>query len=111
LSGAAGGPQSPPPVPTADETRAIETKLADPSARINTLVAKKIDPALLADVEIYRRAAEFIVRFPEDFASRAFVADTLAVLDTGLGGARELDARAASRPKRKGPVRRGYLSR
>src|SRR6185295_1219887 len=97
--------------PSADETRAIEKKVADLSARVKSLGAKKTDPALLADVDVYRKAAEYILRFPEEFASRAFVADTLAVLDTGLARARELDAGAPSWPKQSGHVVRGYVSR
>src|SRR6266540_3366375 len=58
------------------------------------------DPALRADVDIYRKAVEYILRFPEEFATPAFVADTRAVLDTGLTRARELEAPgvASSRP-------------
>src|SRR5262249_10590902 len=110
---AAAALQTAPPVyhPSADETRAMEAKVSDLSARINGLRAKKADPALLADVDIYRRAAELILRFPEEFASQRFVADTLAVLDTGLARVRELDAGAPSWPERKGHVVRGYVSR
>jgi dienelactone hydrolase len=96
--------------PSADETRAIERKVADLSARVNALGANATDPALLADVDIYRKAAEYILRFPEEFANQTFAADTLAVLDTGLARARELEAGAASWPKRKGHVVRGYVS-
>jgi dienelactone hydrolase len=97
--------------PSFDETRAIERKLADLSARVKAISAKATDPALLPDVDIYRKAAEYILRFPEEFASQAFVADTLAVLDTGLARARELEAGAPSWPQRKGHMVRGYVSR
>src|SRR5262249_31149162 len=97
--------------PGSDDTRAIEGRLSDLSAHVVALRAKKVDPALVADVDIYRRAAELILRFQEEFASQKFVADTLAVLDTGIARARELDAGAPSWPKRKGHVVRGYVSR
>ncbi len=97
--------------PSSDETRAIQGKLSDLSARVKALGAPKTDPALLADVDIFRSAAEYILRFPEEFASEAFVADTLAVLDTGLARAHELEAGAPSWPKRKGHIVRGYVSR
>jgi dienelactone hydrolase len=97
--------------PTADETAAIERKLSDLSKRVGALAAKKVDPALVADVDIYRRAAELILQFPEEFATRSFAADTLTVLDTGLARARELDAGAPSWPKRTGHVVGGYVSR
>src|SRR5262245_27784007 len=62
--------------PSADEARAIDAKLSDLAAHVDVLTAKKTDPALVADVAIYWRAAELIRRFPEEFATQAFVADT-----------------------------------
>jgi dienelactone hydrolase len=108
---AAGALQTPPAVPSLDDTRAIEQRLADLSARIKALGARQTDPSLVADVEIYRKAAQYILRFPEEIANEAFVTDTLAVLDTGLARARELDAGAPSWPKRRRHVVRGYVSR
>ena len=104
---AAAALQPPPPRPA---SREIDEKLSDLSARIKALAAKKADPALVADVDVYRKAAEYILKFPEEFATPAFVAHTVAVLDTGLARARELDAGAPSWPKRKGHVVRGYVS-
>src|SRR6185295_2390571 len=65
----------------------------------------------VADVDIYRKAAEYILRFPEEFGAKASAADTISVLDTGLARARELEAGAPSWPKRKGHVVRAYVSR
>ena len=102
---AAGALQTPSTfAPSADDTRAIEKKLSDLSARVTALRAQKADPALVADVDVYRRAAELILRFAEEFATKAFVADTQAVIDTGVTRARELEAGAPSWPKRKGHV-------
>jgi dienelactone hydrolase len=111
LSTAAALQTAPVHGPTPDERREIERKLADLSSRLRALSTRKIDPALLADVEIYRHAAVYILRFPEEFASGAFVRDTLAIVDTGLSRAGELEAGAASWPRRKGHVVRGYVSR
>ena len=97
--------------PSPDEMRAIEKKLTDLSARVKALGAGPTDRALLADVDIYRKAAEYILRFPEEFATKAFVGNTLSVLDTGLTRARELEAGAPSWPTRKGHVVRAYVSR
>ena len=108
---AAGAAQTPSFTPAASDIHAIEQKSADLSARVDALRAKHADAALVADVDIYRRAAELILKFPEEFASQAFVADTLAVLDAGMARARALEAGAASWPKRKGHVVRGYVSR
>ena len=97
--------------PNADEKAAIEKKLADLGSRIETLRAKKVDAALLADVDIYRKAATYILRFPEEFAKPEYVAHTMSVLDTGLTRAKELEAGAPSWTKRKGHVVRAYVSR
>jgi len=50
--------------PTAEQKAEIHKKLAELSARIAALGDKKTDPALLSDVQIYRKAAEYILRFP-----------------------------------------------
>src|SRR5262245_39742289 len=97
---AAQTPSGPVP-PTAEERREIDRKLTELTAQI---------AALVADVAIYRKAVEYILRFPEEFATRAFVPDTLRVLDIGLTRARELKAGAPSWPTRKGHVVRAYVS-
>ena len=113
VAAAAAGAQAPPSAapPGAADTREIERKLGDLGARVKALAAKKVDAALLADVDVYRKAGAYILRFPEEFASKTFVADTLAVLDTGAARARELEAGAPSWPARKGHVIRAYVSR
>ena len=105
--------QGPPPAepPNAEEKHAIEQKLAALASRVAALTAKHTDPALVADVDVYRKAAEYILRFPEEFATRAFIANTMTVLDRGLKRASELEAGAPSWPKRKGHVVRAYVSR
>src|SRR6266480_7830857 len=85
-----GAPQTYPP--TAEQRQMIDAKLADLASRIKALAAKKTDPALLADVDIYRKAADFILRYPDEFANKAFTTNTLAALDTGLARAKELEA-------------------
>ena len=104
--------QAPAPEPPGpDETRIIEKKLADLGSRIEALRAKKADAGLLADVDIYRKAVSYILRFPEEFAKPEYVAHTMSVLDTGLTRAKELEAGAPSWTKRKGHVVRAYVSR
>src|SRR5262245_46253359 len=110
LGVAAQTPQGPVP-PTAAERQEIEHRLTELASSVKALGASKADPALIADVDIYRKAAEYILRFPEEFATKTLVADTLKVLDTGLTRARELKAGAPSWTKRKGHVVRGYVSR
>ena len=61
-------------------------------------------PALLADVEVYQKAARWILEFPEEFFSQDYVAQTLTVLDRAPTA--PASSPAASRrgaPKRDGP--------
>ena len=102
---------SPAAPPSPDETRAIEGKMRELAARVDALRARKADAALLADVDVYRKAAQFILRFPEEFATRQYVADTLTVLETGLRRAAELEAGAPSWTRQTGHVVRAYVSR
>jgi Prolyl oligopeptidase family len=97
--------------PSADQKLAIEKKLTELASRVDALRAKKADAALLADVDIYRKAAAYILRFPEEFAKPDYVAHTMSVLDTGLTRAKELESGAPSWTKRKGHVLRAYVSR
>src|SRR5262249_42223705 len=96
--------------PTADERRTIERALHELSDQIAALRAHAADPALVADVDVYRRAAEMILRFPEEFVRGATVADTIAALESGLARARALAHGTPSWPARKGHVVRAYMS-
>ncbi len=97
--------------PNAEQRRQIESRLAALSSRVAALADRRVDAALLADVDIYRRAAASILKFPEEFAREEFTPNTMAVLDAGLARARELEAGTPSWPTRKGHVVRGYVSR
>ena len=87
---AAGAASAQPYQPTAEELSGIRAKLADLTHRLGALGAKP-DPALLADVEVYRKAGEWILRYPEEFYTKAYVANALKVLDHGIGRAQELE--------------------
>jgi hypothetical protein len=97
--------------PTADERRAIDARLTELKGRIEALAAKRADPALVADVAIYQKAAEYISRFPEEFFTASYVAETIAALDTGIARAKQLETGAAPWAAAKGNVVRGYVSR
>ncbi len=109
LSAQRGGP---PPVfpPTADQRQQIDAKLADLTGRLKALAAKKTDPALLADVDVYRKAVEYILRFPEEFFGKNYAAETITVLDAGLARAKELEAGSPSWTKSTGTIVRGFVS-
>ncbi len=97
--------------PSAEQKAEIHKKLAELSARIAALGDKKTDPALLADVQIYKKAAEYILRFPEEFFGQNYVAETITALDTGIGRAIELENGTSSWTQKTGNVVRGFMSR
>ena len=71
--------------PTAEQKAEIHKKLAELSARIAGLGAKT-DRQLLADVQIHRKAVDYILRFPEEFFGPAYAAETIRTLDLGIDG-------------------------
>jgi len=100
---------SPPSVTlTAVEREQITSKLAQLTRAIDGLRAKHVDETKLADIEIYQKAAAWILRFEEEFFTPAFVPNTIQALDHGL--ARAADAKF-SWESRKGRIVRAYRSR
>lgn len=92
-----------------DQTKAIQTKLAE----LQAVVAKlhKTDAAyfLIADVEVYAKAAEWILRHSE-FYQPAYAQHALAALDTGLARGAELLKKNAPWQQQTGKTIRGYQS-
>jgi pimeloyl-ACP methyl ester carboxylesterase len=97
--------------PTADQKAEIHKKLAELSARLAALGSNKADPQLLADVHIYKKAVEYILRFPDEFFGPNYAAETIAALDTGIGRSIELENGTASWTRKTGNVVRGFQSR
>src|SRR6266567_8083394 len=97
--------------PDAEQKRQMQDKMSTLSARVSALAAKHVDAALLADVDVYRKAAEWILRYPEEFYSKAYAANALAALDKGLARAAELESGSPFWPKQKGRLVRAYISR
>jgi dienelactone hydrolase len=96
--------------PTAEEQRQIQDKMAALSSHVKALAAKHTDADVLADVDVYRKAAEWILRYPEEFYTKAYAANTLAALNKGLARAKELESGPPSWPKQKGRLVRAYIS-
>jgi len=90
--------------PSTEQKAEIHKKLAELSARLAALGDKKTDPALLADVQIYKKATEYILRFPEEFFGPNYAAETIAALDTGIGRAIELENGTSSWTRKTGHV-------
>jgi hypothetical protein len=96
--------------PTAEQKLRLDEKLFTLGARIKALQAKHADPSLVADVEVYRKAAEWIQRYPEEFYAKTYADNAIAALDKGLARAKELESGAPSWPKQKGRLVRSYIS-
>jgi dienelactone hydrolase len=95
-------------LPTVAEKEQITARLAQLTQAVDELRAKHVDEARLADIEIYQKAATWILRFPEEFFTPEFVPNTLKAIDHGL--ARAADG-TFSWESRKGRLVRGYRSK
>jgi hypothetical protein len=105
--------QAPDPVPsvriTAEERQEIAKKTAELDAVLRPMRGKAGDD-LLVDIEVYLKAAQWILRYDE-FYSKAYVAQTMAVLESGMQRAQQLASGHTVWPARKGSVVRAYRSR
>ena len=90
--------------PTADELSQIRSKFADLSQRLER--HRLPDP----DIEIYRKAGEWILRYPEEFYTKAYAANALKVLEHGIARVQELERGEPSWRRQKGRIVRGYRS-
>lgn len=95
-------------LPSAAEREEITSKLAQLTRAIDELKAKHVDDARIADIEVYQKAATWVLRFEEEFFNPTYVANTIKGLDHGL--ARAADA-SFSWESRKGRIVRGYRSK
>ena len=75
------------------------------------LAQSKVTPELQADVGIYLKAADWILRHPEEFFRPASNDQLIAVLEKGLARAAELQGGTPSWTAQKGRLSRGYVSR
>src|SRR5262249_47280885 len=90
--------------------RLIQVKTEQLRQAVDGLKANRVPDDVLADVEVYKKAAEWIVRHGEWFVADNGKA-TLNVLDKGLARAKlAVGGRAPWRDDRSKPVVRGYRS-
>jgi hypothetical protein len=99
-------PQPQPYAPSAEEKGQIQARCVE----LGGLLKKLEQNPLYPDVAIYRKAGEFILQHPEEFANAGYVKDTLAVLDKGIARAKELAAGKPSWTNDKGRLVRAYIS-
>jgi len=106
-------PQAPPNEhfpPSGEQAAELRRKMAEMEQRLSDLRKKSAPDEQLVEVEIFHKAAAWIGRHNE-YYYRNSVAQTLALLDIGLGRATELGAGKASWQTATGPVIRAYRSR
>jgi len=92
------------------ERRQITQKLSKLQTAVYTLQQGKHPERLLADVEIYAKGAEWILRHGE-FYRPGYAKDTVSALETGLERAAELSAGKPSWVNKPGSVILGYYSK
>ena len=100
----------PPIVPKPEELAAIRSKLSQLDSQLSALAANKANPGLLTDVEIYAKAARFLLEFPQTFFTQDGIAQASSVLDEGLNRARQLQANQPSWTNAKGRFIHAYRS-
>jgi hypothetical protein len=79
-----------------EEVAAIGAKAKQVEAAVEQAKAKHADPDLVGDVEVYAKAGNFLVEFPELMNSQAAVEHAMTVLDRGIERGQQLLAGSPS---------------
>jgi pimeloyl-ACP methyl ester carboxylesterase len=74
-----------------EELQQIGARSEQLEAMVKGLKAKGADADLVADVEVYAKAGRMLVEFPDQIVSQNMVNHALAVLDTGMERAKQLE--------------------
>jgi dienelactone hydrolase len=101
---------SEPYVPTSVELQLVEQRAEDLGREIAKLRSRQIDDALIAEVEIFHKALEWQLRFPEEIYRRHYLHDALAAAAVGIERAKELEAGRHAWTSADGWVQRAYRS-
>jgi len=83
-----GGPPAIQPKP--EELAQISEKSGRIEAGVRGLKARRANPDLLADVEVYAKAGRFLLEFPELIVTQPAIDHAILVLDEGIARARQL---------------------
>ncbi len=93
-----------------EDLAAIRAKVEKIDAAVRELRAHHKDEDLIADVDVYGKAGKWVLEFPEDFFAADDVKHTLAVLDTGIARAEQLQNGQSPWIEKKGKRIHGYYS-
>ena len=75
-----------------NELATIKEKTGQIEALVNELKARRADPVLLGDVEVYAKAGTMLLEFPDMFGNQAAIEHAFTVLDQGIERARQLQS-------------------
>ena len=95
---------------TPDDLTAIRSKVEKIDTGVRAARARHVDEDLIADVDVYAKVGKWVLEFPEDFFAADDVKHTLAVLDTGIQRAEQLQAGHSPWTEPKGKRVHGYYS-
>ena len=94
-----------------DEVEKIRRKMHALAERLDSLRGQRADDDLLAEVEIYHKAAEWILRYPEEVYSKDYAVYAIEALDAGMARAGLLAQGRSPWKEQTGRVLRAYRSR
>lgn len=81
---------APPITPKPEELQKVKDKAAAIEKLVRELKSKKTDADLVLDVEVYAKAGNILLEFPDQFFTQNGIDHALAVLDTGVERAKQL---------------------
>ena len=88
----------------------IRAKVEKIDAVVRALRSRHTDEDLIADVDVYGKAGKWVLEFPEDLFVADDIKHTLAVLDTGVERAEQLQGGHSPWIEHKGKRVHGYYS-
>ena len=94
-----------------DEVEKIRRKMHALAERLDSLRGQRVDDGLLAEVEIYHKAAEWMLRYGEEVYSKDYAGYATDALDAGEARARLLAEGRSPWKEQTGRVPRAYRSR
>ena len=93
-SGAQRRPAAPTPPPIKakpEELAIIQAKSEEIEDFVKRLKAKRANPELIGDVEVYAKAGRMLIEYPDMFGNQAAIDHALTVLDQGIERAKQLE--------------------
>ena len=95
---------------TAAERAEVQSRVDKLAAAVGALKAKAVSEDLLADVEIFHKAGQWLLEFPEHFFTRDDYTNALTTLDQGLERAKQLQSGDSPWMQQKGRRIHGFYS-